>query len=73
MRRDGFRCRICGRSPASHPGVQLDIDHIVPWSKGGETAIGNLQTLCSDCNQGKAAHHEPRAGRRKKRGRRPGR
>lgn len=53
MKRDNFKCRICGRSPATTPGVELHIDHIIPWSKGGETTIDNLQTLCSDCNLGK--------------------
>ena len=50
MERDNFTCRMCGRSPATTHGVKLQIDHIKPWSKGGETTIDNLQTLCSDCN-----------------------
>ena len=54
MKRDDFKCCMCGRSPATTPGLELHIDHIVPWSKGGETVIGNLQTLCSDCNLGKS-------------------
>lgn len=53
MKRDNFKCCICGRSPATNPGLELHIDHITPWSKGGETVIDNLQTLCSDCNLGK--------------------
>ncbi len=53
MKRDSFKCCICGRSPATNPGLELHIDHIIPWSKGGETVIDNLQTLCSDCNLGK--------------------
>lgn len=53
-RRDRFSCRACGRSPASDPGVVLDIDHIKPWSRGGETVIDNLQTLCQRCNGGKS-------------------
>lgn len=53
MRRDNFKCCMCGRSPAITPGIELHIDHIIPWSKGGETTIDNLQTLCSDCNLGK--------------------
>ena len=54
MKRDNFKCCICGRSPATTPGLVLHIDYIVPWSKGGETVIDNLQTLCSDCNLGKS-------------------
>lgn len=53
MRRDMFKCNICGRSPATNPEVVLHIDHIIAWSKGGETEIDNLQTLCSKCNLGK--------------------
>ena len=54
MKRDNFKCCICGRSPATTPGLELHIDHIKPWSKGGETVINNLQTLCQDCNLGKS-------------------
>ena len=53
MKRDNFKCRICGKSPATNLNIELHIDHIVPWSKGGETTLDNLQTLCSDCNLGK--------------------
>jgi hypothetical protein len=54
MQRDRFRCCQCGRSPATDLGVVLHVDHIIPWSKGGETTMENLQTLCSDCNLGKS-------------------
>ena len=54
MARDNFKCCICGASPATNPNVILHIDHIKPWSKGGETTIDNLQTLCSKCNLGKS-------------------
>lgn len=53
-RRDRFTCRACGRSPATEAGVTLHVDHIVPWSKGGETTMINLQTLCERCNIGKS-------------------
>lgn len=53
MARDNFKCCLCGASPAKDPSVELHIDHIVPWSKGGETTFENLQTLCSKCNLGK--------------------
>lgn len=54
MRRDNFKCQMCGRSPATDIGVILHIDHIHSWSKGGETVIENLQTLCEQCNIGKS-------------------
>ena len=54
MQRDNFKCCMCGASPAKDPAVELHIDHIVPWAKGGETTFDNLQTLCSKCNLGKS-------------------
>jgi len=54
MRRDSFKCKICGASPATNQEVQLHVDHIISWSKGGKTIIENLQTLCSICNIGKS-------------------
>ena len=54
MRRDNFKCKICGRSPATDPKIKLHVDHIVAYSKGGETIPENLQTLCSICNIGKS-------------------
>jgi 5-methylcytosine-specific restriction endonuclease McrA len=53
LRRDRFRCQICGRSPAKDLGVELHVDHIVPWSKGGQNTEENLRTLCSKCNLGR--------------------
>lgn len=58
LQRDRFLCCACGRGPSITPGVSLEVDHIKPWSKGGETVIENLQTLCVACNQGKTNHHE---------------
>ena len=54
LQRDNFKCCACGSSPAITPGVELHVDHIIPWSKGGETIFENLQTLCSKCNLGKS-------------------
>lgn len=54
MQRDSFKCCLCGASPAKDPSVELHIDHIKPWSKGGETTFDNLRTLCSKCNLGKS-------------------
>jgi len=54
LQRDNFKCCMCGASPAKNPSVVLHIDHIIPWSKGGENVPDNLQTLCADCNIGKS-------------------
>ncbi|HXY57793.1 MAG TPA: HNH endonuclease [Methylocystis sp.] len=54
MKRDNFSCRACGASPATTPGLLLHIDHVQPWSGGGETVEENLQTLCEACNLGKS-------------------
>ena len=53
-RRDRFTCCACGRSPANDIGVVLHVDHKKAWSKGGETTLDNLQTLCERCNIGKS-------------------
>ena len=54
MLRDNFKCQHCGKSPATYQGIVLNVDHIIPWSDGGETTIQNLQTLCTECNLGKS-------------------
>ena len=53
MERDHFRCCKCGRYPTDDNKIILEVDHIVPISKGGTNEIGNLQTLCNECNLGK--------------------
>ena len=52
LMRDGNRCRLCGVE--CNDGLHnIHFDHIIPWSKGGETSLENLQVLCSDCNLAK--------------------
>lgn len=53
LMRDGFTCKSCGKSPMTEMGVELHVDHILPWSKGGETVPENLVTKCKQCNLGK--------------------
>jgi 5-methylcytosine-specific restriction enzyme A len=53
LKRDSFQCVCCGRKP---PEVVLEVDHKIPFSKGGSNHITNLQTLCFDCNRGKSNH-----------------
>ena len=54
LQRDSFKCCACGASPAITLGVELHVDHIHPWSEGGETVLENLRTLCSRSNFGKS-------------------
>ena len=49
LERDKYRCKYC----ETH--IDLTIDHIYPESKGGETKLENLQTLCRTCNCSKGA------------------
>ena len=51
LRRDGYKCVICGASPSE--GVELHVDHIKPKDKGGRATIDNGQTLCSMHNMRK--------------------
>ena len=52
LSRDLYTCQYCG---AHAPDVRLEIDHIVPVSKGGTNDIGNLITSCEECNYGKGS------------------
>lgn len=52
--RDNFTCCNCGNSIQIEPNLLLEIDHIIPISKGGETIEDNLQTLCWKCNRAKS-------------------
>jgi 5-methylcytosine-specific restriction endonuclease McrA len=56
MRRDGFKCKLCGRTATD--GAQLEVDHILAVSRGGKSIDSNLRTLCRECNQGKKAKVE---------------
>lgn len=48
--RDGYTCqnRQCGAVT-----MELQVDHVVPLCAGGGEEDGNLQTLCTVCNQAK--------------------
>lgn len=52
--RDNFTCCNCGNSIHNEPNLLLEIDHIIPVSKGGCTEENNLQTLCWKCNRSKS-------------------
>lgn len=50
LKTSGGRCALCGCSQNDRP---LDVDHIIPRSKGGSNDISNLQALCTKCNRSK--------------------
>lgn len=56
LKRDNFRCVICGRG--AKDGVTLHVDHKKPVSKGGLTTPDNLRTLCDSCNRGKSDKYD---------------
>jgi hypothetical protein len=56
MKRDGFRCVLCGARAAE--GAKLHVDHIKPIAKGGKTEASNLRTLCDRCNLGKSDKYD---------------
>lgn len=53
LKRDGFACVYCGRKAGGT--LQLVIDHVAPFSKGGADDMSNYTTACNECNAGKAA------------------
>jgi len=55
---DRYTCQICGRSPVITPGLELEVDHREPFSKGGADSLDNDQTLCQRCNRGKGNRAE---------------
>jgi len=50
LKRDSFACQYCGRKA---PNVILEVDHIIPVSKGGSNNPSNLKTACIGCNHEK--------------------
>lgn len=52
--RDSYTCQICSASIAEQSLLLLEVDHILPVSKGGLSTEDNLQTLCWKCNRSKS-------------------
>lgn len=49
-RRHGSRCAYCGARSDS-----LEMDHVIPISRGGRHAIANILPACASCNRRKSA------------------
>lgn len=60
LKRDHYRCRMCGQRPADDVNVTLDVHHIIPWKDGGLTERANLITVCLTCHRGLHPHFEPK-------------
>jgi predicted restriction endonuclease len=62
LKRDGYKCVICGKG--INDGCELQIDHIRPRDKGGNSTIENGQTLCSQHNFLKKNLNETETGKK---------
>jgi hypothetical protein len=59
LKRDGYRCVVCGRRPGDHVDLELHVHHVIPWRMHGPTAENNLVTLCGTCHKGLDPDFEP--------------
>ena len=57
--RDNNTCQYCGRQL---PRTELNLDHVVPRSRGGRTTWDNVVCCCVDCNIAKGARTLEQAG-----------
>ena len=62
LKRDGFRCVICGKG--LQDGIELQVDHIKPKDKGGKATIKNGQTLCAMHNFRKKNYKQTETGKK---------
>jgi len=59
--RDGNRCQYCGRQ---FPRAELNLDHVVPRSRGGTSVWENVVCSCHRCNRLKGGRTPVEAGMR---------
>ena len=58
LKRDGYRCQLCGERPSENPHITLHVHHVRPFSRGGLTIDENLITLCHTCHDGLEPHED---------------
>lgn len=53
---DNYRCVYCGKNMLKELDLwlSLEVDHIIPQSKGGNNDSNNLVTSCNVCNKYKS-------------------
>lgn len=61
MLRDGQQCQYCGTRPALR---ELNVDHVMPRSRGGGESWENLVVSCRHCNLKKGRRTPEEAGMR---------
>lgn len=57
--RDRNRCQYCGRS---FPQRELNLDHVIPLSRGGASSWENVVCACLECNARKGSRTPQEAG-----------
>ncbi|GAB4403968.1 MAG: hypothetical protein Fur0028_16440 [Bacteroidales bacterium] len=62
MKRDGYKCVVCGRGIKD--GVELQVDHIKAKDFGGKATIENGQTLCAQHNFKKKNYKQTETGKK---------
>jgi len=50
-----YTCQYCGTKSTSKKKVRLEVDHVIPVSKGGSDQLTNLTLACHICNKHKGA------------------
>ena len=58
-KRDSLTCQYCGKMPGA---AELNIDHVIPKSKGGISTWENCVLSCVKCNSRKANRTPEQAG-----------
>jgi 5-methylcytosine-specific restriction endonuclease McrA len=52
LKRDCYVCRYCGYDPRiCAEMIPLHVDHVIPFSGGGNNGMNNLVCACQTCNQ----------------------
>lgn len=59
--RDGYTCQYCGKEPGAR---ELNVDHVLPKSRGGRESWDNLVISCRPCNLRKGKNTPDEAGMR---------
>lgn len=59
FQRDGFVCQYCGNTFRDE---DLNLDHVIPRDRGGQTSWENIVTSCIRCNTKKANQLPHQAG-----------